>query len=834
MKLVNLHINGFGKLCEFSLDFDEKLTCISEQNGYGKTTLAAFIKAMFYSLPTARKGQTPETNERIKYLPWNTQSFGGRLTFSLGAKTYTIIRVFDRQSAANDEFQLIETFSGKPTDDFTSKIGEEIFGVDEEGFFRSTFSNGNPALSALPASVRTRISSENENAEDLGQFGAAKKKLDDAIKQIKGKNGSLDKLTARNFECENERKRCKIDIDEYHRINAQIKQINDELASLQAQKSELDIKLSKSAGAEASRVKLEGYNKLKDEIETLSKTVAEIEKSYGGKIPPQDEISEISDKIKAVEEKKVLLASEIERTQDIEFAEILEKFRDNLPSDLAVQELLDNAKIIELAQNKIDDLAVKVNSLTDELECMHLENTDKIPSDAELSGLRLAASRMQVSQPSLAQTKSSIVPVILAGILALVGVGVAFVNFTLGLVIAAVFAVVLVALLLLHSVKKTISMGAGTAAVSNEERQKVQNLLLSFGFSPEIDVIVAIDKLKTAANLISEIGNAQNEIAVQTNKLNTAKIFVDSTLSDFQINSVELFVKQREKYLGFVVPSLDKTKNLKAQISELCESLVNLFKSIGISDVINDDFSRLLEKLKNDVNEHKIALKQLGIKTAQAEESFEKDGINEINLEEKLEPLERISSDIKTLENRINELFERRANLEAKTKKLSQSMEEFNVYSAELENIAEKEAEDRKRLCVFEKTLEFLNSAKTAMTQKYAVRVEQCFKKYSDKFISDKALDISIGPELELSVKTDAIARETDFFSSGERGVMDVCLRLALVDAMFEKEKPFVILDDPFSLMDKENLSDALGLVKDATEDKQIIYFTCHPSREIK
>ena len=62
---------------------------------------------------------------------------------------------------------------------------------------------------------------------------------------------------------------------------------------------------------------------------------------------------------------------------------------------------------------------------------------------------------------------------------------------------------------------------------------------------------------------------------------------------------------------------------------------------------------------------------------------------------------------------------------------------------------------------------------------------------------------------------------------------MDVCLRLALVDAMFEKEKPFVILDDPFALMDKENLLDALALVKTAANDKQIIYFTCHQSREI-
>lgn len=834
MKLVSLYINGFGKLCDFSLDFDEKLTCISQQNGYGKTTLAAFVKAMFYSLPTARKGQTPESNQRIKYLPWNTQNFGGRLTFSLGGKTYTIIRIFDRQSAINDTFQLIDAVSGKPSLDFSSKIGEEIFGVDEEGFFRSTFSDGNPTLSTLPASIRTRISSENENAQDIGQFGAAKKKLDDAIKQINGRNGSLYKLDSKVAECKNELERCKIDIEEYNRTNAQIAEINNELNRLQTQKTELDKKLSKSAGAEASRVKLENYNKLKEEIESLSNSVADIEKRYGGKLPTDSEIEEISAKIKQFEDKKVLLQSEIARTQDNEFAEILDKFKDNLPSDLSVQELSENAKIIELAQNKIDELSVKVKNFTSDLEAMHIENIDKIPTDAELYELRLTASRMPVANQGATQAKSSVLPMILAGILALVGVGIAFVNFTLGLVIAAVFAVVLVALLLLHSVKKTVSMSTSASAVSSESIKKVHQFLSTFGFSSEIDINVAIDKLKIAANLISQIDDAKAEINAQTNKLNTAKTYVDAILNEYKTNSAELLIKQREKYIEIVSPSLDKINNLKSQINELSLLLVSALKNIGVTDVTDTDFSLVLETVKKDTNEHKLSLKQLGVKTAEAEESLEKDGINEINLEETLEPLEKISSDIKALELRINELFEKRANLESKAKNLSQSKEEYNTLSSELENCRELEAEDRRKLLVFEKTLEFLNSAKITMTQKYAVRVEESFKKYSHKFLLDKAPDISVSPELELSVKNGLVARETDFFSSGERAVLDVCLRLALVDVMFEKEKPFVILDDPFSLMDKENLSDALSLVKDAAEDKQIIYFTCHPSREIK
>ncbi len=840
MRLVNLHINGFGKLCDFPLDFDHKLTCISKQNGYGKTTIAAFIRAMFYSLPTARKGQTPETNDRIKYLPWNAQSFGGRLTFSLGAKTYTIIRNFDRQSAVNDEFQLIDTVSGKPTDDFTTKIGEELFGVDEAGFFRSTFSNGTPDLSALPASVRTRISSENENTEDMGQFDVAKKKLDDAIKQIKGKNGKLYALAAKMSECNSELERCKREIEQYHIQIAQIEQINSELKRLQAQEAELSDKLSKSAGAEASKVKLEKYNKLKEEIEQLANAVSAIEKRYGGKIPTQAQIDELSEKVNQIQQINVLLSAEIERSQTPEFAECFNRFKENLPTDEQMSELSKNAKITELAQSKIDELSDKLYTLKTDLECMHVENLDKIPTDSELSEYRSLASRADSTpQGSAPQAKTNPVPMILAGVLALSGVGVAFVNFTLGIVIAAVFAVVLVALLLLHSVKKTVSMGAGVPAVSDEERQRLRNFLKRFGFSAEADVNIAIDKLKEAAKLKLEIELTEQDLNAQKQKSDAAKSGISAMLANYQISvdgvkGAELLENQREKYLNLIVPTLEKIRNLKTQLSGQSNTLVALFEDVGMADVSEDSAVLVLENLKKDVSEHKLSLKQLDNKTREAEESFEKDGISEINLEEQVESLEEISNSKKLLETAITERLDRRASLEASAKRLSQSQEEYNQNSAELENCTEQEDEEKRKLSILEKTLEFLCSAKTSMTEKYAARLEEAFKKYSKGFIADNLQNIGVSPELELSVKNNAIARETDFFSSGERGVMDVCLRLALVDVMFEKEKPFVILDDPFSLMDKENLSNALALVKEAANDKQIIYFTCHQSREIK
>ena len=51
MKLISCYIENFGGLSQFSQEFGPGLTVIREDNGFGKTTLAEFIRAMFYGFP---------------------------------------------------------------------------------------------------------------------------------------------------------------------------------------------------------------------------------------------------------------------------------------------------------------------------------------------------------------------------------------------------------------------------------------------------------------------------------------------------------------------------------------------------------------------------------------------------------------------------------------------------------------------------------------------------------------------------------------------------------------------------------------------------------------
>lgn len=84
MKLLECHVDNFGRLSNFDYQFSDGLTVIQEPNGFGKSTLAAFIKAMLYGFPRTA-GRNIASNERKKYLPWQGGTYGGSLDLSLRA-----------------------------------------------------------------------------------------------------------------------------------------------------------------------------------------------------------------------------------------------------------------------------------------------------------------------------------------------------------------------------------------------------------------------------------------------------------------------------------------------------------------------------------------------------------------------------------------------------------------------------------------------------------------------------------------------------------------------------------------------------------------------------
>ena len=180
MKLKKLHISGFGKLINFDYNFDDKLSVIVEENGWGKTTFANFIKAMFYSLPTT-KTRSLDSNPRKKYKPWDSIVFGGNIVFEHNDKTYRIERTFGNQEN-EDTFYLFDEHTNKPSNDFSSNIGFELFGINAESFSKTTYIPQQDLKTELTDGISAKLNNLVEDKSDLISFNNAKEIIDNARK----------------------------------------------------------------------------------------------------------------------------------------------------------------------------------------------------------------------------------------------------------------------------------------------------------------------------------------------------------------------------------------------------------------------------------------------------------------------------------------------------------------------------------------------------------------------------------------------------------------------------------------------------------------------------
>ena len=86
MKIIECHIENFGKLSDVHYSFEPGLNMFSEPNGSGKSTLATFIKVMFFGFAGEGKRSVPE-NERKKFKPWQGGVYGGQLVFEYKGNT---------------------------------------------------------------------------------------------------------------------------------------------------------------------------------------------------------------------------------------------------------------------------------------------------------------------------------------------------------------------------------------------------------------------------------------------------------------------------------------------------------------------------------------------------------------------------------------------------------------------------------------------------------------------------------------------------------------------------------------------------------------------------
>lgn len=212
MKLLKLHIENFGKLSNQDIDFADGINQIYKENGWGKSTLTFFIKAMFYGMSAKTRGEDYKS-ERTRFLPWQGGIYGGYIIYQIDGKEYKVTRTFAK-TPEGDTFELLDKSTNLIEKNEMKPLGEQIFGVGVETFTMTVFFSQLDFKSSLNDSISSSLVGLDKYQNDLD-------KVDKAIKILKENKSGLKRLIVGKSELE----RLKLSFNEN---NSKLIKLNDE------------------------------------------------------------------------------------------------------------------------------------------------------------------------------------------------------------------------------------------------------------------------------------------------------------------------------------------------------------------------------------------------------------------------------------------------------------------------------------------------------------------------------------------------------------------------------------------------------------------------------
>lgn len=603
MKIISFYIRNFGKLSNYEMKMDSKLTTIFEKNGYGKTTITAFIKAMLYGFNETTKDI--KKNPRYKYAPWNKGSYGGSLEIEIENETYRIEREFNPNKANNDTVKIINLATNKQINDFS--ISSRILGLSEESFERSVYIPQKELEISFNKDLKSKLANLIGGTNDVQNFSSANQIIVDKYKSIK-----KTKATGLYFDQKSK------------------------LLDLEQKLRECD---NASIAIEVLKKEVESDNLL---LEKLNK----VNKILKGKLQLSGDIkyyNNLRDKL-ALEEKKVQEAKEI--------------FKDKSPSDVPIDELdaliLDyNIEAARLASYKSS------NNNTEYLELKKIfENK---PSIEQLDNIKKEIGSL--NNENVINKPKSIYQFSFLGlgcILLIIGIIMMFNNILigsillgLGFVFACVFGFMYFAF---NNKSKEASL----------KKQELENKLVSFFVQYGYSSNDYSENLRRIKNQLDRLEQYEETIKIEevnqeelTTTLNTNKLKIDKLLADYNLGEGTYQTK-----LNFLKGATFKYSNILKNKAEIEKSILDFTNKHSMDDLESlntDTLQKESSLLEDEIRELIISItskinKIEGYKELIENKDFLADDYD--NLKEEIISLEKEYDLLKTASELLNEANE--------------------------------------------------------------------------------------------------------------------------------------------------------------------------------
>ena len=358
-------------------------------------------------------------------------------------------------------------------------------------------------------------------------------------------------------------------------------------------------------------------------------------------------------------------------------------------------------------------------------------------------------------------------------------------------------------------------------------------------------------KVKSLKNKGNQVLNKDEEISeieelienLQSKETNTRKevtefaqdFLIDNTQDDMLIKLTEIksnFIKYND-LINSTNIIFEKQNEILKKLKELEESikgyLLRYFNDLSNQYVT---YAQEIKMKKMDFQRQRQDY-EMKLKT---KEEYEK--INKIKELQKIEENNTENIDKKELETKleditiqINKINDEKNYNKNQIELLESNLETVFDIENNIEEMAQKIEEMKENCGILEKTKKLLETAKEQFSSHYLEKMKTSFLK-NLQLIDGKERDVNLDVNLHIKINEQGSNKEINYFSTGYKDLVYICMRLSLIDSLFENEKPFIILDDPFVNLDENKIKNAIELLNSLSNKYQIIYFVCHESRK--
>lgn len=795
MKLLACHIENFGKLSDLSIDFVDGINVINHSNAWGKSTLAAFLKVMFYGLD-AKKESGAFEKERVFYRPWQGGIFGGQLDFEMDGKSFRITRTFGR-TEKTDEFHLYDLSTNLECTDYSEQIGAEIFDLDSGSFKRTIYIAQNDCVGGVSDRINAKLGNLAENTDDINNFESASRHLKDILNQltpdrvtgsIKKRKNYITQLTQelRSFEA------AQHGLEGIRRKEQVVSSQIQELVEIRNNYAQALVVASEESRKKELYVQ---YDALCKDVDEKEEKLNKLKKFFPNGVPQKEEFKVQMQHVRNMENKEAQLKGLELTVGEHEIWNKLETmFEVEVPTVKQIDASLETLGSIDKQKENLASLEMHMHLLENELK--EEPETPVFERISHKVFLFIGLGILLVGLITLALWYMNMIPV----------ANTKYLLIAIGCVIFIGAVVILIGALQGYRVEK--EREAWQISVDSDTEKVRQHY----------------DELKgQAASLKEHINQVHGTVG---SFLERFRVYCKVDEYSAKLYEMKNQLAEYERLTEKIAESMDTRKEFESELEK-----IHVF-SEKYGYLEDEDISSVINAYQEKASEYYVA------KTAYEEaykkrENFEKRQDKSFWTREGQCPygIDELNQMIQQADAKLEELKNAKSQYTKQMEDLQEQLDLRDEKQAELGEQLYQQEKDMKKYTIVRLTQEYLTKAKEQFTARYMDPIANGFSKYYQMLTGDTSNAWVIDANINLKMKEQGELRDTRWLSAGYQDLLGVCMRLALVDTMYKEEKPFLILDDPFVNLDAKKVEAGNQLLLDVAKEYQVIYFTCHDSR---